>query len=225
MARRDNPHARCTTEIPPKPKLTASLAAIMRRVRSSKSGHTERNFCINSDRVLMLRKHTTITHKLIPLFIYTALVSLSPEPVGYPEPAPRVLPVYSPLWTRDPACAALKTPLVRDGHLFLTLIPPVYPGRADQKAGPLVAFPAYFLIEDEMAHPVNPESQEEEFFSEGLFFERFQIFFRDRKAGPLVAFPAYFLIEDEMAHPVNPESQEEEFFSEGLFFERFQIFF
>src|SRR3990170_6956806 len=73
MARRDNPHARCTTEIPPKPKLTASLAAIMRRVRSSKSGHTERNFCINSDRVLMLRKHTTITHKLIPLFIYTAL--------------------------------------------------------------------------------------------------------------------------------------------------------
>src|SRR3990170_487364 len=73
MARRDNPHARCTTEIPPKPKLTASLAAIMRRVRSSKSGHTERNFCINSDRVLMLRKHTTITHKLIPLIIYTAL--------------------------------------------------------------------------------------------------------------------------------------------------------
>src|SRR3972149_6333476 len=73
MARRDNPHARCTTEIPPKPKLTASLAAMMRRVRSSKSGHTERNFCLNSRRVLMLRKHTTITHNLIPLFIYTTL--------------------------------------------------------------------------------------------------------------------------------------------------------
>src|SRR3970282_180675 len=85
MARRDNPHARCTTEIPPKPKLTASLAARIRRVRSSKSGHTERNFCINSDRVLMLRKHTTITHKLIPLFIYTAL--------GYSIEPPHEAPV------------------------------------------------------------------------------------------------------------------------------------
>src|ERR1700674_2532395 len=75
MARRDNPQARCTTEIPPKPKLTASLAAMMRRVRSSKSGHTERNFCLNSARVLMLRKHSIIAHRAIPLFIYTALVA------------------------------------------------------------------------------------------------------------------------------------------------------
>ena len=39
---------------------------MMRRVRSSKSGHTNSNFCINSGRVVMLRKHITVTHKLIP---------------------------------------------------------------------------------------------------------------------------------------------------------------
>jgi hypothetical protein len=31
----------------------------MRRVRSSSKGHTERNFCRNSNSVFMLRKHST----------------------------------------------------------------------------------------------------------------------------------------------------------------------
>jgi hypothetical protein len=42
-------------------------------VRSSKCGHAERNFRFNSDRVFMLRKHTSTVPWLIPLFIYSAL--------------------------------------------------------------------------------------------------------------------------------------------------------
>src|SRR5450759_4419820 len=52
---------------------------MMRRVRSSKCGHAERNFRFNSDRVFMLRKHTSTVPWLIPLFIYSAL---APWPLG-----------------------------------------------------------------------------------------------------------------------------------------------
>jgi len=45
----------------------------MRRVRSSKCGHAVRNFRFNSDNLIMLRKHTPIFPRLIPLFIYNAL--------------------------------------------------------------------------------------------------------------------------------------------------------
>jgi hypothetical protein len=47
----------------------------MRRVRSSKCGQTERNFRFNSDSVFMSAKHNAMTPRLIPLFIYTDLVS------------------------------------------------------------------------------------------------------------------------------------------------------
>ena len=46
----------------------------MRRVRSSKCGQTERNFRFNSDSVFTSAKHNAMTPRLIPLFIYTALV-------------------------------------------------------------------------------------------------------------------------------------------------------
>jgi hypothetical protein len=72
MARRDIPLARCTAETPPKPRLMASLAAMMRRVRSSKSGHNNSNFCVSSGRVPMPIEHITSHDDLIPLFIYAA---------------------------------------------------------------------------------------------------------------------------------------------------------
>jgi len=46
----------------------------MRRVRSSKCGQTERNFRFNSDNVFMSAKHNAMTPRLIPLFIYRALL-------------------------------------------------------------------------------------------------------------------------------------------------------
>src|SRR5947209_5693986 len=46
---------------------------MMRRVRSSKCGQTERNFRFNSDRVFTSAKHNAMTPRLIPLFIYSAL--------------------------------------------------------------------------------------------------------------------------------------------------------
>src|SRR5260370_31100709 len=48
---------------------------MMRRVRSSKCGQTERNFRFNSDRVFTSAKLNAMTPRLIPLFIYRALVS------------------------------------------------------------------------------------------------------------------------------------------------------
>lgn len=63
MDRRDNPHARCTKEIPSKPEFMTSLAAMMRRVHSSKSGHTEK---LSSQLAQdgMLRKSIAITHMI-----------------------------------------------------------------------------------------------------------------------------------------------------------------
>jgi hypothetical protein len=45
---------------------------MMRRVRSSKCGQTERNFRFNSDNVFTSAKLNAKTPRLIPLFIYSA---------------------------------------------------------------------------------------------------------------------------------------------------------
>src|SRR5579864_8258258 len=78
---RDRPHARLTRLTPPYPKDLASLAAIRRLARSSSSGQTERNFALNSARVLTFQKNnadelSSLLTMLIPLFIYTALGTL-----------------------------------------------------------------------------------------------------------------------------------------------------
>src|ERR1035441_6452244 len=55
----------------------ASLAAMMRRVRSSSSGQTALNFCVNPTALeLMDRNHGRFQRRLLPLFIYAALVPL-----------------------------------------------------------------------------------------------------------------------------------------------------
>src|SRR2546430_6839902 len=56
---------------------------MMRRVRSSKCGQTERNFRFNSDRVFTSAKHNAMTPRLIPLFIYSALVPCFLNTVTY----------------------------------------------------------------------------------------------------------------------------------------------
>ncbi len=58
MAFRDSPHARLTSEIPPRPAPRASLAAMSRRVRSSRSGHTLANFARSLDEALIPRDDT-----------------------------------------------------------------------------------------------------------------------------------------------------------------------
>ena len=55
---------------PPWPNALASLAAIIRRVRSSNRGHRERNFSVNSVSVSMHAQHSITNYTLIPLFIY-----------------------------------------------------------------------------------------------------------------------------------------------------------
>src|ERR1035441_55497 len=53
----------------------ASLAAMMRRVRSSSSGQTALNFCVNPTALeLMDRNHGRFQRRLLPLFIYAALI-------------------------------------------------------------------------------------------------------------------------------------------------------
>jgi hypothetical protein len=44
IALRDSPHARCTSDTPPYASMSASLAAISRRARSSNIGQTDANF-------------------------------------------------------------------------------------------------------------------------------------------------------------------------------------
>ena len=75
MALRDKPHARLTRLTPPRPKDLASLAAVRRRVRSSKCGQMARNFALSSGRVLTPKQHNAEAAParvtlLIPLFIY-----------------------------------------------------------------------------------------------------------------------------------------------------------
>src|SRR6202041_2418940 len=82
MALRDKPHARLTRLTPPRPKDLASLAAVRRRVRSSKCGQMARNFALSSGRVLTPKQHNAEAAParvtlLIPLFIYYSLVSFS----------------------------------------------------------------------------------------------------------------------------------------------------
>ena len=75
---RDKPHARLTRVTPPQPKAFASLAAISRRLRSSKCGQRSRNFSDNSVTVIILLKHNLDqgpiqVANLVPLFISGAL--------------------------------------------------------------------------------------------------------------------------------------------------------
>ena len=73
IALRDSPQARRTKLTPPWPNALASLAAIIRRVCSSSSGHTDRNFSVNSVSVSMHTQHSVTNYNLIPLFLYTAM--------------------------------------------------------------------------------------------------------------------------------------------------------
>ncbi len=73
IALRDSPQARRTKLTPPWPNALASLAAIIRRVRSSNRGHTERNFSVNSVSVSMHVQHSITNYILTPLFIYSSL--------------------------------------------------------------------------------------------------------------------------------------------------------
>src|SRR5580692_9078493 len=94
IALRDKPHARLTRVTPPQPKAFASLAAISRRLRSSKCGQRSRNFSDNSVTVIILLKHNLdqspiqVTN-LVPLFISVALaVQLSSLSPHHPRRAP-----------------------------------------------------------------------------------------------------------------------------------------
>jgi hypothetical protein len=69
IAFRDSPHARLTSEIPPRPKARASLAAMSRRVRSSRSGHTLDSFARSPEEVPIPRDDTSSSQQLQPLFI------------------------------------------------------------------------------------------------------------------------------------------------------------
>ena len=75
IALRDKPHARLTRLTPPRPRALASLAAVRRRVRSSKCGQMARNFALSSGRVLTPEQHNAdrypcLSNLLISLFIY-----------------------------------------------------------------------------------------------------------------------------------------------------------
>jgi hypothetical protein len=56
--------------------LVASVAAMMRRVRSSKCGHAGRNFRFKSDTLIMLGKHTARA-LLVDTFIYLQCLRMS----------------------------------------------------------------------------------------------------------------------------------------------------
>src|SRR5712671_1127247 len=51
-----------------------------RRVRSSNNGHTERNLAVSSARLSMLSQHNNHQHRMLPLFIYAALVRVAAAP-------------------------------------------------------------------------------------------------------------------------------------------------
>jgi hypothetical protein len=72
MAFRDRPHARLTSDIPPRPKARASLAAISRRVRSSNSDHTAASLDRSSEEVSMTQDHMHPDARLQPLLFYAS---------------------------------------------------------------------------------------------------------------------------------------------------------
>src|ERR1700723_3909330 len=90
IALRDKPHARLTRVTPPQPKAFASLAAISRRLRSSKCGQRSRNFSDNSVTVIILLKHNLdqspiqVTN-LVPLLISGSLEPVMADEVAVPE--------------------------------------------------------------------------------------------------------------------------------------------
>src|SRR6516165_3053753 len=67
MALRERPHARLTSVTPPWPSPFASLAAISRRVRSFKSGQTDRNFVVSSRSPTTHQQHSTNQKSMVPL--------------------------------------------------------------------------------------------------------------------------------------------------------------
>jgi hypothetical protein len=69
IALRDNPHARCRSVTPPWPTAFTSLAAIRRRVRSFKNGHTDGNFAVSSARLTTRPQDSTVDQKVVPLFM------------------------------------------------------------------------------------------------------------------------------------------------------------
>jgi len=82
IALRDKPPARLTRLTPPRPRALASLAAVRRRVRSSKCGQMARNFALSSGRVLTPEQHNAdrypcLSNLLISLFIYEPQASKS----------------------------------------------------------------------------------------------------------------------------------------------------
>jgi hypothetical protein len=75
MAFRDRPHARLTSDIPPRPKARASLAAISRRVRSSNSDHTAASLARSPEEASMPHQHMHPGTSLQPLLFYDALAA------------------------------------------------------------------------------------------------------------------------------------------------------
>src|SRR5215471_13933007 len=71
IALRDKPHARLTRLTPPRPIALASLAAVRRRVRSSKCGHRARNFALSSGRVLTPEQHNADRYSCLSYFVDT----------------------------------------------------------------------------------------------------------------------------------------------------------
>ena len=74
MALRDNPQARRTIETPPFPISMASLAAMIRRARSSRSGQTARNFCVRSA-VGFIENHPSMFLSVDTFIYYHLLIS------------------------------------------------------------------------------------------------------------------------------------------------------
>src|SRR6516165_7875751 len=95
IALRDKPHARLTRLTPPRPKTLASLAAVRRRVRSSKWGQRVRNFALSSGRVLTPEQHNAAKCSYpsysIDTFIYLRCLSIAHGYVRHRyQPAERV---------------------------------------------------------------------------------------------------------------------------------------
>src|ERR1019366_8138420 len=54
-----------------------------RRVRSSNKGHTEWNLAVSSARLSMLRQHNNHQPRMLPLFLYGALVETAGDKTTY----------------------------------------------------------------------------------------------------------------------------------------------
>src|SRR6516225_3061640 len=73
IALRYKPQARLTRLTPPRPKALASLAAVRRRVRSSKCGQSARDFALSSGRVPTPEQHNADKYYCLSYFVDTVI--------------------------------------------------------------------------------------------------------------------------------------------------------